>query len=139
MKRKDFQKLTDTRLKDADALLKSKRYAAAYYICGYIIECALKACIAKQTKKFDFPPKPNHVKKLYTHKIEYLLGAAGLRKDFEKDKKNDKQLNLFWNTVKDWSEDSRYESRIDEKKARDLFIAVSDDKNGILTWIKKHW
>ena len=30
---------------------------AAYYMIGYCVECALKACIAKQIRRFDFPDK----------------------------------------------------------------------------------
>ena len=41
----------------ADALLKAGRYACAYYISGYAIECALKACIARKTNQDDFPPR----------------------------------------------------------------------------------
>ncbi len=42
---------------DAAALLQAGRYAGAYYIAGYVIECALKACIARNTRQGEFPPK----------------------------------------------------------------------------------
>jgi len=43
------------RLKDAEVLLQKGRNEAAYYLAGYAVECALKACIAKQTKRHEFP------------------------------------------------------------------------------------
>jgi HEPN domain-containing protein len=57
MNRADFQKLTQLRLAEAKVLLDSNRYEGAYYLMGYAVECALKSCIAKQTKEYDFPAK----------------------------------------------------------------------------------
>jgi HEPN domain-containing protein len=45
--RKQLQNLARIRLKDAKALLGRKRWSGAYYLCGYVIECALKACILR--------------------------------------------------------------------------------------------
>ncbi len=42
-----LQKLAEIRLKDAQALLGRKRWFGAYYLSGYAIECALKACLLK--------------------------------------------------------------------------------------------
>jgi len=35
MNRDDFQRLAETRLEDAQALLKAGRFDAAYYLAGY--------------------------------------------------------------------------------------------------------
>ena len=48
MYRSDFQKLAEDRIADAGALFEAHRYDAAYYLAGYAVECALKACIAKR-------------------------------------------------------------------------------------------
>ena len=55
MNRKDFQRLSALRLKEAKALL--GYFHGAYYLTGYAAECALKACIAKRTQKYNFPDK----------------------------------------------------------------------------------
>ncbi len=47
MNRSDLQNLATIRLRDAEVLLDNGRYDGAYYLLGYVIECALKACIAK--------------------------------------------------------------------------------------------
>ncbi|MCP5119377.1 MAG: HEPN domain-containing protein, partial [bacterium] len=49
MNRTDFQNLALERLDDAKVLLDGGRYNGAYYLSGYVVECALKACIAKLT------------------------------------------------------------------------------------------
>jgi len=48
-----LQKLAEVRLKDAQALLGRKRWSGAYYLSGYVIECALKACLLKHLGESD--------------------------------------------------------------------------------------
>ena len=55
MNRQDFQALARVRLEEAKALRDAGRPAGAYYLAGYTVECALKACIAKRTREHDFP------------------------------------------------------------------------------------
>jgi hypothetical protein len=50
--RRDFKSLADLRIEDARLLLRSGRQQGAYYLCGYAVECALKACIAKTVKLY---------------------------------------------------------------------------------------
>jgi hypothetical protein len=81
MNRQELQELSKIRRKEATALLKAKHYAGAYYLLGYSVECALKACIAKQTNKHDFPNK-DFANKVYVHNLEVLIKLAGLKNDF---------------------------------------------------------
>jgi len=46
-------------------------------MAGYAVECALKACIAKQTKRYDFPDK-KRVRDVFTHNLETLVKVAEL-------------------------------------------------------------
>ena len=55
--RQDLQSLARTRHAEAKALLRAGRSDGAYYLAGYAVECGLKACIAKATKRYDFPEK----------------------------------------------------------------------------------
>lgn len=138
MNRGDFQKLTRERLKDAQALLQKHRYSGAYYLCGYVIECALKACIAKQTQQFDFPPERKSIENIYTHDLKKLIGAAELKVKLYEDFKSNKDLERNWAVVKDWKETSRYEE-YDQKKAQDIYQAIADEKHGVLQWVKQRW
>ena len=72
MNRSELQKIAELRVGDAKVLLDAGRYEAAYYLAGYAIECALKACIAKQIKQFDFPDK-KVVTDSYVHDLTKLL------------------------------------------------------------------
>jgi hypothetical protein len=109
---------------------------------GYAVECALKACIAKQIKEFDFPDKKlvtdsyvhDHV-----HDLTKLLRLSGVGVLFENELKKNQAFDTNWGVVKDWSEESRYQASVAEKVARDMFAAVTDAQNGVLTWLKNHW
>ncbi|HLF84399.1 MAG TPA: HEPN domain-containing protein [Blastocatellia bacterium] len=57
MNRNDLKLLAVTRLREAKVLLANGEYSGAYYLAGYVVECALKACIAKRTKRHDFPDR----------------------------------------------------------------------------------
>ena len=56
MTRKDFQLLAELRANEAAILAHNGNEQGAYYLAGMAIECALKACIAKKTKRHAFPP-----------------------------------------------------------------------------------
>lgn len=136
MNRRDFQRLADLRAGEAGALVRSRKEMGAYYVAGYAVECALKACIAKTTKRYEFPPKNDYVRKLYSHNLEELLRIAGLEKQLEADSKANPDLAINWGVVKSWNEESRYITS--GLKGRDLYAAISGP-NGILLWIKQRW
>jgi len=137
MNRIDFQRLANERIADAKALLAAKRWAAAYYLAGYAVECALKACIAKLMRSEEFPDK-NFAEKCWTHNLPQLLGVAGLKAGFDSALRADPGLLENWDFVKDWNEGSRY-AHIPKDKAEDLFGAITDKKHGVLAWLKLRW
>ena len=137
MNRADFQRLANERIADAKALLAAKRWGAAYYLAGYAVEAALKACIAKLMPPEEFPEK-NFVDKCWTPNLVQLLGPAQLKADFDAALKADKELRKNWKVVSDWDESSRYESRT-KGKAEQLYEAITDKKHGVLLWFKFRW
>ncbi len=137
MNRSDLKLLSLIRLREARVLLKNKNYEGAYYLCGYVIECGLKACIAKKTKRYDFPDK-KAVNDSYCHNLATLVNTAGLSIELDKEKKSYSIFESNWSTVKDWSQVSRYEKHT-EKEAQDLFYAITDKRHGVLKWLKRHW
>ncbi len=138
MNRYDFQKVAQLRTREAKLLLNNGYFSGAYYLVGYSVECALKACIAKQFKRYDFPDK-KLINDSYSHNLERLLGVAGLKNELEKENKKNPNFELNWATVKDWKSQYRYDNNISEKRARDLYSACTDRKNGIFSWLKKWW
>jgi hypothetical protein len=136
--RADLQQLAECRFADARTLLAADAFAGAYYLAGYAIECALKACVAKQIHQFDFPEK-RLIDRSYTHNLVQLLEVSGVKALFEEEAARNEALRFRWNVVRDWSEASRYDVATTEKTARDMLAAVGDEDDGVLTWLKKHW
>jgi HEPN domain-containing protein len=137
IKRSDLRGLALMRLKESQLLLKGGYWSGAYYLAGYAVECALKACIAKATERYEFPDK-RRVDKSYTHKFEDLLGVAGLARQLGNAENPDTRLASNWALVKQWSPEARYELH-SETDATALLEAVQNRKDGILSWLKKHW
>ena len=136
MTRRQFQILADARLRDAEVLLGNRRFAGAYYLAGYSVECAIKACIAKRTRKSEFPPR--EAPKFYTHDLWALLKMSGLSDQYGEARRDNPDLGSNWSVVDAWSEDSRYETHT-QREATELLNAVSDSDNGVLPWLKRYW
>jgi len=136
MNRAEFKNLALTRLDDSRVLVKSRRYSAAYYVAGYAIECALKACLAKKTQLYQFPPKPEEVKKrYYTHNLQILAEESGILQEIQK---GQAKLREYWTAIKDWTEESRYDRGV-APRAKDLLKAIEDPGDGVLECIKRYW
>lgn len=138
MNKKNLEDLAELRAKEANALLSLGFFEGSYYLAGYSLECAIKACIAKQVKEFDFPNK-ELAQKSHQHELNELIGVAGLKQKLTEKTKHDNIFEINWALAKDWTVESRYESQVDEHKARDLYNAVTDDKSGVLVWLKTFW
>lgn len=136
--RAEFQQLADERLGEAKALLDLGKWAGAYYLAGYAVELALKACIIKTLMATDAFPDREFSKNCYTHAIEKLVELAKLGAARKAATDADQVLLANWSTAKDWSEEKRYH-RIDEVEAEALYTAIADDKHGVLQWIKTQW
>ena len=139
MNRTEWQTLADVRIAEAAALLANATPFpdGAYYLAGYAVECALKACIAKRVSEHDWPEK-KFVTDCHTHDVKAFIGLAGLEPSRLADAQTRSLFADNWGIVKDWNERSRYERCLLEK-ARKLFDAVSDAKEGVLPWIKVRW
>ena len=132
MNRNDLQKLARIRIKEAKVLLDNGCFEGAYYLAGYAVECALKACIAKKTMRHHFPDK-QLVNQAHTHDLQTLVVVAGLKKAREKRKTSCPQFELNWGVVKDWSEQTRYNSPVSGSVARDFYSAIVSRRDGVLT------
>jgi hypothetical protein len=134
MNRQELQELSELRFQEAKSLLAVGYPDGAYYLAGYSIECALKACVAKRTKEYDFPDK-KLANDAHIHDLVRLLELSKLRPLLSS---ADTSIGDCWEIVQGWSEASRYERR--ETWEADLLLkAIEDGSGGILPWIKLHW
>jgi len=136
----DWQKLANERLADAKALLAANRWSAAYYLAGYAVECALKACVLGRLVR-----EPELVfvdrrlsDKCWTHDFVQLVELAGLKADLDADIAASPELLDRWRIVREWTEASRYR-RTGKADSEELYEAITHKKHGVLSWIKAHW
>jgi hypothetical protein len=106
-------------------------------LCGYAVECALKACIARRVRQHEFPDR-DLVLQSYSHNLAQLVRVAGLEPQLQVEAGGNLALADNWAIVKEWAERSRYERRR-EQEARALYVATADRRNGVLRWIRRHW
>lgn len=137
MNRFDLQLLASERIADAQGLLATGNWSGAYYIAGYSVECALKACIAKSIRAEDFPDK-KLANDAYTHNLETLVTLANLTAIRESLRKLNTHFASNWSVVKNWTEKSRYQLWT-ESDAREIVDAISHPQDGVLPWIRIHW
>jgi hypothetical protein len=78
---RDLRSVARARLRDAQVLLRAKRFDGAFYLCGYAVEVALKARICRALKWSGFPDAAHAFKALQslkTHDLEILLRLSGV-------------------------------------------------------------
>lgn len=133
----DLEKLAQVRLEDSLFLLQAGRSSSAYYLAGYAVELALKACISKLIQSHVIPEKA-FINAIYTHRLDNLLSTAGLLPELNTDAKADPEFAAYWAIASKWTEESRYEFW-DPMSAATLLQAIHEPNHGVFQWVKKHW
>lgn len=131
-----LQELAELRKTEASCLLQGSFYSGAYYLTGYAIECAMKACIAK-TVQAEVIQDRGFESQFYVHDLEKLLHLSGLGPEFEQAQKQNRKLRGNWGIVSKWNEASRYETWT-KTDAEDMFLAATE-KDGVFPWFKTRW
>ncbi|MGH2361826.1 MAG: DNA-binding protein [bacterium] len=138
MRRDDLRRLSRLRIREARILLRAGAVQGAYYLGGYAVECALKACVAQQFRQHDIPDR-KLVNDVYTHDMDKLLDLEGLRPTLQQHAAMHPLLQTNWNVVKDWKETARYNPRVTAQEAQDLYSACTARRYGILAWLRNQW
>jgi hypothetical protein len=133
----DLKKLARLRLREADSLYQQGFYNGCVYLCGYVVECALKARICKFLKLAEYPAVGKHEKIFKTHDFAILKLLAGLEGEITITK--NKALFDNWSTATSWAPEQRYAAAgtSGQKKAADILASIKDKPNGVLTWLIK--
>lgn len=138
LNRATLQILAEDRLEEGRILLDSSQWTGAYYLIGLAIECALKACLARAVKEYDYPDK-KFVNDMYQHDLQKLVGLdAALLAALQSDMNGDTKLAANWKTVKDWNDEKRYDT-VQEQEARGFYEAAADPRTGVMQWIRGKW
>jgi HEPN domain-containing protein len=137
LRRADCQAISAAKCDDAVLLLANGRYSNAYYLAGYAVEIALKACIARQISAESIPDK-NFILDTFKHDFRTLIGVAGLSRVLKEAQEADPDFAANWALVSEWKPDVRYEV-VDPVSAQFIAQAITDPNSGVLKWIKAYW
>jgi HEPN domain-containing protein len=138
--RAGWRRMAEERVRDAAALLRARRWSAAYYLAGYAVECGLKACVVAYVQRHIevIFQERRFSERCWTHDFDELLKVAELKARYDADVAADPLLKFNWQVAKNWKETARYE-RKSRVEAEGLYRAVTDPANGVLPWIRNHW
>lgn len=121
-----FREVAALRLKDAETLLRAKRFQGSLYLAGYAIECLLKFGVTRRQGCVYLPAE------LETHDLDRLLDAAGLGpalSDFPA------MEGTFSGFADQWGPELRYRTAtLTEAQASELYA----DADEIYSWINEN-
>lgn len=139
MNRTTWQQLSEERIADAETLLVASRWSGAYYLCGYAIECAMKACIMLRVEQTGiiFEEK-KFAEQCWTHDFKVLVDLAGLGSELRVDRLANAVFDQNCAEIEIWSEHARYRTH-SRLEAETLFQAINDPNEGVLQWLKRRW
>jgi HEPN domain-containing protein len=120
---KDLRAIGRARLRDAQVLLRAKRFDGSYYLCGYAVELVLKARICRTLRWPGFPESAQDFKGfqlLKTHDLEILLRFSGAEVRVKS------RYMSEWSEVLKWHPEKRYQAigQLKPREAADMIRYV---------------
>jgi hypothetical protein len=108
------------------------------YLCGYVIEFALKARICKSLEIDEYPASGKLKSAYAVHDFDQLLLLSGLRNKLDN---ANAELYANWFVATPWTPEIRYRPKgsFSKDKAEEILHAVRDKPGGVFRWIMKHW
>jgi HEPN domain len=137
--RKQLQELALLRLQEAEVLFAAGLFEGCVYLCGYVVEFALKARICANLGLSEYPEKGSRLREaMKSHVMDDLGLLAGMVHELTT---NRPVLLANWSTVNDWKPEWRYEpkGRYDQAAAEKLLDAIRTKPDGVLTCISTRW
>ena len=103
--RRELQQLACLRLDEAEALFAASCYDGCAYLCGYVVELALKAAICSTLRVAEYPEKGSRLKESFkTHDFDDLKLLAGMEEAFTANS----TLLANWSVASRWKPERRY-------------------------------
>jgi HEPN domain-containing protein len=126
------------RLDEAEALYGAGCYDGCAYLCGYVVELALKAAICATLQVAEFPEKGSRLRESFkTHDFDDLKLLASMEQAFT----TNATLLANWSVASKWRPERRYDIKgtYDQVAAKGILDAVRDYPDGVLACISLRW
>ncbi len=105
--RRYLQALAQLRLQEAEALFPVGFFDGCAYLCGYVVELALKARICATLGLNEYPEKGSRLKDAFrTHDFDDLKLLAGMEHEFSASRP---VLLSNWSIASKWKLEQRYD------------------------------
>ncbi len=136
--RKQLQELAFLRLREAEAIYVSGFYDGCAYLCGYVVELALKARICATLDIDEHPEKGRLRDTFKTHGFDELRILAGMEKELAV---ANKPLGDNWSLATSWKPGRRYEpaGTYDQAVSMAILEAIRGKPDGALVCISQRW
>lgn len=138
--RNEFKALATLRLQEAEALFTAGFFDGCVYLCGYVVELALKARICAHLGIEEYPGRERLRSAFMTHNLEDLLLLSGL---FPVMIPSLGKTFRNWSALVelDWTPEIRYvpQGTFDRAAAESLLQAIRSEPDGLLTWLSQGW
>jgi HEPN domain-containing protein len=137
--RKQLQELALLRLREAEVLYTSGLFEGCVYMCGYVVELALKARICANLGLSEYPEKGSRLRDaMKSHVIDDLGLLAGMVHELTPGRS---VLLTNWSTVSEWKPEWRYDPKgsYDQAFAKRILNAVRETPDGVLACISARW
>jgi HEPN domain-containing protein len=136
--RDQLKALARLRLREAEALFNAGFYDGCAYLCGYVVELALKARICATLNVSEYPERARLKGGFLAHDFDDLKLLAGMESEFTAGRP---ALLANWSIASKWRPDRRYEPEgtFDRGAAEEILNAVRADPDGVLACISLRW
>jgi HEPN domain-containing protein len=133
--RDELKDLTALRLTEAEALFAAGLYDGCVYLCGYVVELALKARICAILDIGEYPDRRQHFK---THDFDELKLLAGLEREITA---ANPPLVSNWSVATEWRPEWRYQpsGTYGRPEAERILEAIKVAPDGVLACISQRW
>jgi HEPN domain-containing protein len=137
--RKQLQALAHLRLREAEALFDAGFFDGCAYLCGYVVELALKARICATLGVDEYPEKASRLKEAFrTHDFDDLKLLARMEHEFSAPRP---ELLSNWSIASKWKPERRYDppGSYNRAEAEEILNAIRAKPNGVLECISSRW
>jgi HEPN domain-containing protein len=137
--RQELQALARLRLREAEALFAAGLYDGCAYLCGYVVELALKARICATLSIGEYPEKGSRLKDAFrTHDFDDLKLLGGMEQEFSA---SHPVRWANWLVATKWEPGWRYkpEGSYDRAVAEAILNAIRAKPEGVLECVSSRW
>jgi HEPN domain-containing protein len=142
--RLQLQELALLRLQEAEVLYASGLFEGCAYLCGYVVELALKARVCALIGVDDYPDNfGGRLERAFrTHDLNELKLLSGMQEEITpRNRPINQALYSNWSVASKWTTARRYEPKgsYDGMSAQEMLEAVRAKPDGVLECISHRW